>query len=54
MYESRHSKKLSVWGNSLCAGFVFRVIIYHGHLHKIPIDDEIKEIQENELITTEE
>ncbi len=32
----------------------FRVIIYHGHLHKIPIDDEIKEIQENELITTEE
>jgi predicted phosphodiesterase len=32
----------------------FRVIIYHGHLHKIPIDDEKKEIQENELITAEE
>jgi len=32
----------------------FRVIIYHGHLHKIPIDDEIKEIQENKLITAEE
>jgi predicted phosphodiesterase len=32
----------------------FRVIIYHGHLHKIPIDDEIKEIQERELITAEE
>ena len=32
----------------------FRVIIYHGHLHKIPIDDEIKELQESELITAEE
>ena len=32
----------------------FRVIIYHGHLHKIPIDDEVKEIQERELITAEE
>jgi predicted phosphodiesterase len=28
-----------------------RVIIYHGHLHKIPKDDEIKEIKEKELIT---
>ena len=27
----------------------FRVIIYHGHLHKIPIDEEIKELQKNEL-----
>ncbi|MHA2281833.1 MAG: hypothetical protein ACXAC5_13400 [Promethearchaeota archaeon] len=32
----------------------FRLVIYHGHLHKIPIDDETKEIEENELITTEE
>jgi len=32
----------------------FRVIIYHGHLHKIPIDDEKKEVQENGLITAEE
>ncbi|MHA2037711.1 MAG: hypothetical protein ACW972_11635 [Promethearchaeota archaeon] len=32
----------------------FRVFIYHGHLHKIPIDDETKEIEEKELITTEE
>ncbi len=32
----------------------FRVIIYHGHLHKIPIDDEIKELQENELIVAKD
>jgi len=32
----------------------FRVIIYHGHLHKIPIDDEKKEIQENDLLTAKE
>ena len=32
----------------------FRFVIYHGHLHKIPIDDESKDIEENELITTEE
>ncbi|MFX1453908.1 MAG: hypothetical protein ACFFDB_00900 [Promethearchaeota archaeon] len=28
----------------------FRYVIYHGHLHKIPIDDDIKELQEEELI----
>jgi hypothetical protein len=32
----------------------FRVIIYHGHLHKIPIDDEIKDIKEKELITAKD
>ena len=32
----------------------FRVIIYHGHLHKIPVDDEIKEIEEKELITAKD
>ncbi len=32
----------------------FKVIIYHGHLHKIPIDDEIKEITEKELITVKD
>ena len=32
----------------------FRVIIYHGHLYKIPVDDEIKELQENELIVAED
>ena len=32
----------------------FRVIIYHGYLHKIPIDDEKKEIQENDLLTAKE
>ena len=29
----------------------FKVIIYHGYLHKIPIDDEMIEIKEKELIT---
>ncbi len=28
----------------------FKVIIYHGYLHKIPIDDEIIELKEKELI----
>jgi len=32
----------------------FRVIIYHGHLHKIPVDDEIEEIEEKELIMLED
>ncbi len=32
----------------------FRFIIYHGHLHKIPIEDEAEEIEEKELIITEE
>ncbi len=32
----------------------FRVIIYHGHLHKIPIDDEIEEIKEKELIAAKD
>ncbi|MFW9822495.1 MAG: hypothetical protein ACFFE4_06150 [Candidatus Thorarchaeota archaeon] len=32
----------------------FRYVIYHGHLHKIPIDDEIREIQEGELVTVED
>ncbi len=32
----------------------YRVVIYHGHLHKIPIDDEIKEVQEKELIILKE
>jgi hypothetical protein len=32
----------------------FRVVIYHGHLHKIPIDDEINEIEEDEIVAAEE
>ena len=32
----------------------FRMVIYHGHLHKIPIDDETEEKEEIELIATEE
>ncbi|MHA1986351.1 MAG: hypothetical protein ACW98D_06925 [Promethearchaeota archaeon] len=32
----------------------FRVIIYHGHHHKIPIDEELEEIEEKELITMED
>ncbi|MHA1932505.1 MAG: hypothetical protein ACW96X_08190 [Promethearchaeota archaeon] len=32
----------------------FRMVIYHGHLHKIPIDEEIEEKEEIELITAEE
>ena len=32
----------------------FKVIIYHGYLHKIPIDDEIVELKETELITAKD
>ena len=32
----------------------FRIVIYHGHLHKILIDDDPDEISENEVVVTEE
>ena len=32
----------------------FRVIIYHGHLHKIPVDAETEETEEKELIILED
>ncbi|MHA1915491.1 MAG: hypothetical protein ACW986_17590 [Promethearchaeota archaeon] len=32
----------------------YRIIIYHGHLHKIPIDDMVGRSQEEDLASTEE
>lgn len=32
----------------------YRIIIYHGHLHKIPIEDTVGKHQEQDLATTEE
>ncbi|MFX0080612.1 MAG: hypothetical protein ACFE94_02565 [Candidatus Hodarchaeota archaeon] len=32
----------------------YRVIIYHGHLHKIPIDENTEEFQEKKLVLKEE
>lgn len=32
----------------------YRFIIYHGHLHKIPIDDNSETIQEQGVATTED
>jgi len=32
----------------------YRIIIYHGHLHKIPLDVITEELQEKKVITKEE
>ena len=32
----------------------FRIIIYHGHLHKIPLDDPEEEYQEQIKVISEE
>ncbi|MFW9781377.1 MAG: hypothetical protein ACFFFB_03745 [Candidatus Heimdallarchaeota archaeon] len=32
----------------------FRIIVYHGHLHKIPIDENIEGPQEQKVATTGE
>ncbi|MFX1374727.1 MAG: hypothetical protein ACFFA0_02840 [Promethearchaeota archaeon] len=32
----------------------YQIIIYHGHLHKIPIDENQKDFQEKEGIIIEE
>ncbi len=32
----------------------YRIIIYHGHLHKIPIDKNREELQEKEVVIKKE
>ena len=32
----------------------YRIIIYHGHLHKIPIDENTEELQEKEVVIKKE